>query len=238
MDKYNVPQDSRPKRGLEDEGNDELDWVHKKIKVAVQEEKQREELAKYRAANKIGKEVKDNLDCIKRLSDMIKTGEEYIKAENYLISQFNEEAKMKEKTINEIGSQMKKLEKVQQETSRMLDIVHASAKTSKESIVQRSKEVAEQKQQKEELKLRVVELEEELVVLPRATGYSQEMVDDMESQIEGLAEHMQCPVCMEEFVLEVFTCPAQHPVCSICRPKMDSCGECREKYSMGMVRHR
>ena len=137
MDKNNVSQDSRSKRGLEDEGNDELDWVHKKIKVAVQEEKQREELAKYRAANKIGKEVKDNLDCIKRLSDMIKTGEEYIKAENYLISQFNEEAKMKEKTINEIGSQMKKLEKVQQETSRMLDIVHASAKTSKESIVQR-----------------------------------------------------------------------------------------------------
>ena len=120
----------------------------------------------------------------------------------------------------------------------MLDIVHINAKKSKKVIVQRSREVAEYKQQKEELKLRVDELEEDLVYLPGAVGYSQEMVNDMESQIEALTEDLQCPVCMEEFVLEVFTCPAQHPVCSDCRPKLEQCGECREKYSMGMARHR
>ena len=226
------------KRGLEDDGNDELDWVRKRIKVAVAEEKQAEELAKYRAADKIGKEVKDNLDSIERLSDLIKAGEEDIKKENDLISGFDEEAKIKEKTIMKIELQIKNLEKVQQETSRMLDIVHANAKKSKKVIVQRSKEVAEYKQQKEELKLRVDELEEELIFLPGAVGYSQEMVNDMELQIEALTEDLQCPVCMEEFALEVFTCPAQHPVCSTCRPKMEQCGECREKYSMGMARHR
>ena len=215
-----------------------MDWVRKRIKVAVHEEKSLEEKAKYRAANKIGKEVKENLDSIKMLSELIKTGEEYIKTENDLISGFNEEAKMNETTIVKIELQMKNLEKVQQETSRMLDIVHANAKNSKKAIVQRSKEVAEYKQEKEELKLRVDELEEDLVLLPGAVGYSQEMVNEMESEIEALAEDLQCPVCMEEFSSQVFTCPAQHPVCSTCRPKMDSCGECREKYSMGMARHR
>ena len=238
MDRNNACQDSRPKRGLEDQGDDELDWVHKRIKVAVGEEKTKEEQAKYRAANKIGKSVKENLDNLKRLSDLIKTGEESIKQENILISGLDEEAEMTEKTLKNLGLQMKNLEKVQRETLRKLDIVNANAGNSKKTIAKLSKEVAGFKQQKEELKVQVIELEEDLVALPSAAGFSQEVVDEMESQIAALAEDLQCPVCLEEFFSEVFTCPAQHPVCSTCRPKMEQCGECREPYSMGMVRHR
>ena len=149
MDKKTINQDSmraaQTKRGVEDE----LEWVRKRIKLAVDGNARKEEQAKYRAAGEIGKEVQNSMDSIKRLSDLNKTREENIKKENEDISRLSEEAQAKEKSLTQIGLQIKELEQVQQETFRSLETVQNNTKNSKKAIVKFSKEIAKWKEQKE-----------------------------------------------------------------------------------------
>ena len=59
--------------------------------------------------------------------------------------------------------------------------------------------------------------EEQIADLPNATGYSQEKLNELEDQIAAKKGELECPVCYEEAVPPIYTCVAQHLVCTKCR---------------------
>ena len=83
-----------------------------------------------------------------------------------------------------------------------------SQKTKEEDILKRRYEEA-----KEELK----KVEEAIVVLPSALGYSPDMLELLDKQIIAKRAELECFVCLEECSPPIYTCQAQHPICANCR---------------------
>ena len=57
-------------------------------------------------------------------------------------------------------------------------------------------------------------------------------------KLQEKEECLTCPVCLEVASPPIFSCRDQHLVCSACRPKVDKCPECRERYSGPRIRNR
>ena len=65
-----------------------------------------------------------------------------------------------------------------------------------------------------------------------------ELVKSLETQISAMSLELECPVCLNVCAPPIYSCLAQHPVCSGCRPPLKECAVCREPYKQGMIRHR
>ena len=62
-------------------------------------------------------------------------------------------------------------------------------------------------------------------------------LEKLEQEIVAKATELECPVCYSTCTPPIYSCPAQHLVCSTCRPQLTRCGECRVIYR-GLLRHR
>jgi len=95
----------------------------------------------------------------------------------------------------------------------------------------------ELKKQKKE----ALDLEEQMVELVEGgwqeTVANKKSLELLEQEIAKRASELDCPVRISTCEPPIYSCCAQHLVCSECRPKLTSCGECRGKYKE-MGRHR
>ena len=62
--------------------------------------------------------------------------------------------------------------------------------------------------------------------------------NELEEEISALSLDLECPVCLIVCAPPIYSCLAQHPVCSECRKDLKQCVVCREPYDHGMIRHR
>ena len=69
-------------------------------------------------------------------------------------------------------------------------------------------------------------------------GSRKELAKSLEAQISAMSLELECPVCLDVCAPPIYTCLAQHPVCSGCRSSLNECAVCREPYKQGMIRHR
>jgi len=65
-----------------------------------------------------------------------------------------------------------------------------------------------------------------------------ELVEFLKAQISAMSLDLECPVCLNVCEPPIYSCLAQHPVCSRCRPDLKQCAVCRESYDQGLIRHR
>ena len=78
----------------------------------------------------------------------------------------------------------------------------------------------------------------ESVMRGEERGEARRLVTHLARSLQEKEECLTCPVCLEVASPPIFSCRDQHLVCSACRPKVDKCPECRERYSGPPLRHR
>ena len=71
----------------------------------------------------------------------------------------------------------------------------------------------------------------------KARNIKEARVEILRQEITKLEQDLECPLCFHPCVPPIYSCKAQHLVCSTCRPQLGRCGECRSRYR-NMVRHR
>merc|ERR550519_2636774 len=69
-------------------------------------------------------------------------------------------------------------------------------------------------------------------------GSRMELAKSLEAQISAMSLELECPVCLDVCAPPIYTCLAQHPVCSGCRSNLQECPMCSEPYKQRMMRHR
>lgn len=225
---------TRPLSRAEEEGGDGMEWVRKKILKNVEIEGN----AKITASRAIQNLIKQNMDERLRLNNCINKARGEIENEKAGMADLDIKEAVAENDLTEIDLKMADLESARQESLRTLGIVQASIKTKEEKIAERSHQVSTWNQQVLDSKRQLIELEEDLEALPTEIGYNQQRLQLLEKQISSLQKDLKCPICFNPCTSPIFSCPAQHPVCSTCRPKLEDCGICREPYLIGMARHR
>ena len=62
--------------------------------------------------------------------------------------------------------------------------------------------------------------------------------DYISKKIEAKEKDLECPACFEVASSPIFKCSDDHLICSVCRPKMTKCPECRLRYRGEPRRHR
>ena len=63
-------------------------------------------------------------------------------------------------------------------------------------------------------------------------------LDYINQKIEAKEKELECPVCFETASVPIFMCQELHLICSVCRPKVSECPECRLRYTGRPRRHR
>ena len=63
-------------------------------------------------------------------------------------------------------------------------------------------------------------------------------LDYISKKIEAKEKDLECPVCFEVASTPIFKCSEDHLICSVCRPKVLKCPECRLRYRGEPRRHR
>jgi len=69
---------------------------------------------------------------------------------------------------------------------------------------------------------------------------NQILLDFLDNSIIDKEKDLECPVCLETASSPIYSCQENHLICSVCRPKVAECPECRMVYrdNEGMRRHR
>ena len=116
-----------------------------------------------------------------------------------------------------LDRQIRDLQKRKEKELLLKIEVQKSVKASQAKISQKEEEEKNLKLRHEEAKEEVKKVEEEIIKLPSAPGYSQEVLDLINNQIDSKKADLECPVCFEECSPPIYTCQAQHPVCASCR---------------------
>ena len=62
--------------------------------------------------------------------------------------------------------------------------------------------------------------------------------DYISKKIEAKVKDLKCSGCLEVASTPIFKCSEDHLICSVCRPKMSKCPECRVRYRGEPRRHR
>ena len=146
-----------------------------------------------------------------------------------------------EKAIKDISIQVetKKIEKIR----IMKDL---------KSLEQKKREIEEQMElKKEELMSQQKKLSVEISSLQKSSqeyediasklnldDANKKLVTFLRKTIELKEEALLCPVCLLSASPPIFSCQRMHLVCSSCKPKLNSCPECREVYQGELRRHR
>ena len=146
-----------------------------------------------------------------------------------------------EKTVNEYKYEIQKLvEKLKKEetdlcmNTAILSRYQEHIVTDGNNIQLKHQELEGHKQKTEALEKRM----NDLVVGQSAEKTAvKARLEKLEEDITEKTTELECPVCFNTCLPPIYSCTAQHLVCSSCRPKLTICGECREKYR-GLVRHR
>merc|ERR1711892_325326 len=64
------------------------------------------------------------------------------------------------------------------------------------------------------------------------------LLDFMATSIKEKENDLECPVCFETADVPIFMCSEMHLICSLCKPKIRECPECRVPYTGAPKRHR
>jgi hypothetical protein len=142
--------------------------------------------------------------------------------------------------IRDLEANLKKLrdsvESIREEREVKLELVQMQ----KIDTQRKKKTVAEKKKELWEKREKVLRLQKEmdnLTVGGNPDQSNKPLLALLDRQIATKKTDLECPVCFWTCATPIFRCPAYHLVCNTCRPRMQSCGECREKYT-GLNRHR
>ena len=201
--------DSKDGKEEEEEEAEITNYARKKMRLEVDVKKKEMRSLKQKKEAAVDKErqICSKLEDVRRNIDKEKVNLEYLKLEE----------KSSMKTVDYFDIQIRELQKTKEKELSLKIEIQKSAKASQAKISQKEEEEKSLKLRHEEAQEEVKKVEEEIVKLPSAPGYSQEVLDLINNQIDSKKADLECPVCFEECSPPIYTCQAQHPVCASCR---------------------
>jgi len=139
----------------------------------------------------------------------------------------------KQKLTNECGKSFEQIEKLTKKRMKLEKSIDMEMKKYLESDAKLKKELKIL-----ESKLEGLENESEPLATAEPGKHNSTMVAFLRQAIEGKEKDLECPVCLETAASPIFSCPESHVICSLCRPKVGRCPECRVSYKGPPRRHR
>jgi len=137
--------------------------------------------------------------------------------------------------IAELEKQLNNLKETKEWTEQKLEVYNrhieelSERKASLDTELNRRTEIARTIQEE------IVELTDRIQQnLKRKKTTSQACLDPNEKLLTYLIakkeKDLECPVCLVTASAPIFSCPENHLICSVCRPQMTECPECRVEY--------
>ena len=196
-----------------EEGEEEIaiaELAQKRMKLEVEVKKKEMKNLKHEkeaAAKKVAK-----------LSSELETALELVEKELESATKHEMEEKACRENVESIDIQIKELQKRREINLKLVFEKQALVRYSEAAISLKCEEGNVLTKRYEEAKLELEKVEEDIVKLPSALGYSQETLHLLDLQIAAKRDELEeCPVCFEECSPPIYTCEAQHPVCASCR---------------------
>ena len=183
-------------------------------------------------------EKAENIKEMKQLDFEIKELEERIEKIKVKQSDLNSKCQLCDAQIDKMEKKRKKLEKYME--SEMGKVRQEGEQISEEIDKLNLSLAANIKATEDLAKLDVSakETKETTAPPPVVSDATNRMVEFLAKSIKEKESDLECPVCMETAEVPIFMCQEMHLICSVCRPKVKECPECRVQYQGPPRRHR
>ena len=221
------PKEKLGKKRKENPSSDATEGAVKPIDGEEKEEKEIVELArkkmrlevevKKKEMNGLKQKKEAAFDKATQLCSELEEVQKFIDAEKESLEQLKREEKSSREKVESFELQIIELRR-RIDAERSLELEkQLLVERSQNKISQKTKEEDILKRRYEEAKEELKKVEEAIVVLPSALGYSPDMLELLDKQIIAKRDELECFVCLEECSPPIYTCQAQHPICAHCR---------------------
>ena len=221
------PKEKLGKKRKENPSSDATEGAVKPIDGEEKEEKEIVELArkkmrlevevKKKEMNGLKQKKEAAFDKATQLCSELEEVQKFIDAEKESLEQLKREEKSSREKVESFELQIIELRR-RIDAERSLELEkQLLVERSQNKISQKTKEEDILKRRYEEAKEELKKVEEAIVVLPSALGYSPDMLELLDKQIIAKRAELGCFVCLEECSPPIYTCQAQHPICANCR---------------------
>ena len=181
-----------------------------------------------------GKEMTNLITSQEQLEDLQAHRKKKIAGIEEDIKQLDAEVASIKKECQETDVDISKVEKKRNKLGSFLDTYTTNAKQNAAKLQQ---EIESLKAQIRKPKQSPVT--QEVQIPPEAPPQANvQLLDFIDRQIDALKQELECPVCFVVATNPIFKCEDDHLICSICRPKMTQCPQCRANYQGGPKRFR
>ena len=138
----------------------------------------------------------------------------------------------KVKLIQECEQEKLTVGKLTKEQEVIENFISGKSKEARTEMEKLGKEI-ELLKVKEKIKKKACEQKSEPNSIPDSWKF-----EYISKKIEAKEKDLECPVCFKVASTPIFKCSEDHLICSVCRPKMSQCPECRLRYTGEPRRHR
>ena len=141
---------------------------------------------------------------------------------------------MRAQVVRECEESDEVLEQLTEKTQQLQEIVPVKIREYKEEVGKLKQDIESLENKKVHQNNEAKKQKMDKVV---TAGPNLPLLEYITRQIKSKEEELECPVCFEVASSPIFMCSEDHLVCSVCRPLVSQCPECREVYT-GFRRHR
>ena len=219
-----VPSCKRPREDaqtedvieIEDDEEEEEDDVTAIAKLASKKMRFEVEVKKQELKSlKVQKQV--TVKEVKKISSELEAVHELIEKAKDSLSQHKKEEKSYKKQAEAYEVEIQALQQKKDDVLKLKAEKRKLALSDQVAIDMREEQGSRLERKLDEVKVKVKKFDQEIADLPAAPGYSQDMLNLLDSQIAAKRSDLECPVCFEESAPPIYTCISQHLVCANCR---------------------
>ena len=164
---------------------------------------------------KVQKQV--TVNKVEKISSDLEVVHELIEKAKDSLKQHKKEEKSYKKQAEAYEVEIQALQQKKDDVLKLKVEKRELAQSDQFTINMREKQGTRLERKLDEVKAKVKKFDQEIADLPAAPGYSQDMLNLLDSQIAGKRSELECPVCFEESAPPIYTCISQHLVCANCR---------------------
>ena len=164
---------------------------------------------------KVKKQV--TVDEVTKISSELEAIRELIEKGKESLKQHKKEEKSYKKQAEAFEVEIQVLQQKKDDVLKLKAEKRELARSDQVAIYMREEQGTRLERKLEEVKVKVQKFDQEIADLPAAPGYSQDMLNLLDSQITAKRSELECPVCFEESAPPIYTCISQHLVCANCR---------------------